>query len=201
MKAPGRAIQRLVESHPCLFVAFDMPGLSQQDWAFRRRELENLAWPGSWFMLSAVSESVEYKDRIFQLGLEGVICKRKTSRYHFNTRSRDWVKFKREDRVSCLVAGYTTGTGSRSHFGAMHLALLDRGGTPVPVGRVGTGFTEREIDQLKSSLDRGELLVVEVKCLGLTGTDQLRQPVFLGTRTDLDPRSCTTDQLDALPRS
>jgi bifunctional non-homologous end joining protein LigD len=191
-------IRRAADEHPCRFVAFDLPALAKQPWSERRERLERLADDG--VLIAPVSYDMSLWTQTRAMGMEGVIAKRLVSRYRFGRRSRDWVKFKHLHRVSCLLAGYTPGSGSREHFGALLLALVDERGTVVPVGRCGSGFTERQTHDLKSRLDAGELLVGEIETINITSGGTLRFPVFRGLRTDVAPADCTTTQLAALPR-
>lgn len=196
-----RAIARLSGSHPTRFVAFDLPTTSAAPWIERRAVLDGLhldTTPG--FGVTPYSHDADFLDRTRELGLEGVIAKRMSSRYESGTRSRSWVKFKTAQRISCLAAGYAPGNGARAHFGAMTLALVDESGDVVLCGRVGSGFTVKDTHELKARLDQGDILVVEIEALNRTSTGQLRFPVFKGVRTDLAPRDCTTAQLEQLPR-
>lgn len=194
------AIRRLASSHPCRFMAFDIPEFASWPYVDRRAALEELLEDRvGTFGLTVVSDSPTFLDLTREAGLEGVILKRKGSTYQFGKRSRSWVKFKNLHRVTCLVAGYAPGTGHRAHFGAMDLALVTDGGDLTLCGRVGTGFSEREIAELKARLDGGEVLVVEIECLNRTSGGQLRFPVYKGVRGDIDVLACTTKQLDALP--
>lgn len=96
-----------------------------------------------------------------RMGLEGVMAKRAESRYRPG-RSRDWLKLKADRMGDFVVIGMTPPEGSRTGFGALHLAAWARAEThmtssdaessesPVRLvyaGRVGSGFTE---DQLKT---------------------------------------------------
>ena len=132
-----------------------------------------------------------------------MIAKDPSATYRPGARSPKWVKFKNLHRISCVVAGYTAGTGSREHMGALLVALVDLtpGSTDgvVLVGRVGSGFTEADTWELKERVDRKELVVIEVECLNRSKDNQLRFPVFKGIRSDLEPRDCSVSQLDALP--
>lgn len=196
-----RAISALAEQHPASFVAFDLPALAQRPFTERRAQLELVGrmFGGTRYGVTVTSREVDFLQATRSLGLEGVIVKRAASRYQFGKRSRDWVKFKNLHRVSCLVAGYAPGTGSRSDFGAMMLALVGEHGDIVSCGRVGTGFRGDEIADLKARLDAAEVLVVEIECLNVTPGGQLRFPVYKGVRTDLSPLDCTVAQLRALP--
>lgn len=187
-------IARAVVDHPVRFVAFDVPAAPGR-WSWRRDILEDLG-----IEHTPTGDSIEFFDHVGNLGMEGVIAKRRISRYEPGQRSPHWVKFKHLHRISCLLAGYTPGNGSRAHFGALTLALVDEKGQVVPVGRCGSGFTERETHVLKARLDAGELLIAEIETVNYTSGGTLRFPVFRGLRTDIAPSDCTTAQLAALPR-
>lgn len=191
------SIKRSAEAHPCRFVAFDHPGV-RSDWGIRRSTLErNHEGP-----ITPVGYDLDFMERVRALGMEGVIAKRLASRYQHGKRSPDWVKFKFLHRVSCLVAGYEPGNGSREHFGAMKLALINETGKVVPVGKVGSGFTQNDTVMLKTMLDNGEgFLIAEIECLNVTSGGTLRFPVYRGLRYDIPLQDCTTAQLDTIPRS
>lgn len=198
-------IRRMVNLHPMQFVVFDMPAdrFLRAPWWRRREAL--VTWAGRGvdprISLSPYSDDPAFLKRVAKMGMEGVIAKRTTARYQPGKRSADWIKFKNTCRITCLVRGYYPGQGSRTHFGGMHLTLIeDAGGetTFVDVGDVGSGFTERQTHELKARLDAGEVLVVEIETLNITSGRQLRFPVYRGIRTDVGPLDCTTAQLDSL---
>lgn len=196
----GAAIARLAKAHPCRFVAFDGPEV-HGDWERRRQwlemEVDNIDVPR--VTTTPYSDDPCFFAEVAEMGMEGVIAKRKTSRYQPGKRSTDWVKFKTVQRVTCIVTGYSPGTGSRAHFGNMTLVMLDDQHEPVEVGTVGSGFTEKQTHELKARLDAGEILVVEIEALNLTSGRRLRHPVYKGIRSDLSPIDVTTKQLDTLP--
>ena len=41
-----------------------------------------------------------------QQGLEGVVAKRKDSKYYFGKRTKDWIKFKVMETEDCIICGY-----------------------------------------------------------------------------------------------
>jgi bifunctional non-homologous end joining protein LigD len=194
-------IARLSSVHPCRFIAFDGPEV-HGDWERRRQWLEmelDAHFDTDRVTITPYSDDPAFFTQVAEMGMEGVIAKRKTARYQPGKRSTDWVKFKTVRRVTCIVIGYQPGTGSRQHFGNMQLAMLDADHNPVEVGTVGSGFTEKQTRDLKARLDSGELLVVEIECLNITSGRRLRHPVYKGIRSDLSPIDVTTAQLDELP--
>lgn len=192
------------QTMPATFVAFDVLWLQAEPgdmrplpYDLRRQALEALQIDGTGWATSVVSDSPLLYDAIRAKGGEGVIAKRRTSPYRPGRRP-DWVKYKSKHSITCVAVGYEPGNGSRADFGAMLVALVN-GTEPVKVGRVGSGFTRKEVDRVKAMLDAGTLPVVEVECLGLTRDRRLRQPVYKGERTDLTILDAQLSQLDHLP--
>ena len=144
-----------------------------------------------------------------ELGLEGIVAKRAQSPYR-SGRFRDWQKV-RIDRVGDFaVVGFTRAEGSRTGFGAVHVAVQKAEGL-VYVGRVGGGFSEKELTAARAELETLRLpkapcigplpggsghtwvrpkLVVEVRYKEITEEGLLRQPTFLRFRTDKAPAEC-----------
>ena len=86
-------------------------------------------------------------------GLEGVMAKRRGSRYAEGKRNRDWLKVKTHGRQEFVVCGWTKGQGRRAgSFGSLVLGTY-RGKEVVWVGNVGTGFTEHDIAELLAKLE------------------------------------------------
>ena len=147
-----------------------------------------------------------------QLGLEGIVAKRRDSRYNAGERSRDWLKIKQTLSQEFVIAGYTQGEGERAEtFGAVALGYYE-GGTLTYAGRAGSGFTQQSLRSTLAALEplrtdacpfpdvppdleslqvtwvRPEL-VAQVKFSQWTGDGVLRAPVFLGLRDDVQPRA------------
>ena len=147
-----------------------------------------------------------------QLGLEGIVAKRRDSRYDAGQRSRDWLKIKQALSQEFVVAGYTRGEGERAEtLGAVALGYYD-GGTLTYAGRAGSGFTHQtlrstlaaleplrtdacpfpavpaDLESLQVTWVRPER-VAQVKFSQWTGDGVLRAPVFLGLRDDVQPRA------------
>ncbi|MFN2548873.1 MAG: DNA ligase D [Myxococcales bacterium] len=148
-----------------------------------------------------------------ELGLEGIVAKRAQSPYR-GGRFRDWQKI-RSDRVGDFaVVGFSKGEGSRSGFGSVHVAVA-RDGELLYVGKVGGGFSEKEVKQAREDLEKLRLpkppcvgplpggsgntwvepkLVVEVRYKEITEDGLLRQPTFLRFRTDKAPLECISPE-------
>ena len=90
-------------------------------------------------------------ERACREGWEGVIAKRRDSRYE-QRRSAHWLKMKCEITAEFLVGGFTDPQGGRQGLGALLVGhLVD--GDFVFAGRVGTGFDTRMLVELRARLD------------------------------------------------
>ncbi|TFD61006.1 ATP-dependent DNA ligase [Cryobacterium suzukii] len=150
-----------------------------------------------------------------QLGLEGVMAKRLDGRYTMGRRSRDWVKIKHFRHQEVVVGGWRPGRGNRSGaIGSLLLGVPTDGGLRY-VGRVGTGFGERDLTNIRSRLTglvrkttpfsdipptdaQGAVwvrptLVAEVEFAEWTATGRLRQPSWRGWRPDKIPADITIE--------
>src|SRR5207247_886873 len=78
-------------------------------------------------------------------GLEGLIAKKKNSKYEYGRRSGNWVKFKWTNEQEFVIGGYTPPQGSRSCFGAILVGYYEARKL-IFAGKVGTGFNEKMLD-------------------------------------------------------
>ena len=151
-----------------------------------------------------------------QMGLEGLIAKKRDSRYEIGARSSAWVKFKWSHEQEFVIGAYTDPEGSRPYFGSVLVGYYD-GPKLIFSGKVGTGFNTKLLKSLYDRFqklriektpfanlpERGGVigpsqmrfckwvepaLVCQVRFTEWTRDNHLRQPVFLGLREDKDPR-------------
>lgn len=139
-----------------------------------------------------------------KIGLEGVIGKKRTSRY-VSRRSPEWIKLKCGQRQEFVIAGYTDPQGSRTGIGALLLGTYDKDGVLQYAGNVGSGFNHTSLHDLKEKLSAIEtdvspfppravagrkhhwvkpVLVAEVSFSEWTSAGAVRHPVFQGLRID-----------------
>lgn len=143
-------------------------------------------------------------------GWEGVIAKRRGSTYELGQRSKAWRKVKVRGESEFVIGGYTPPSGARSELGALLVGLYD-GAALRFVGKVGTGYTQDTLRDLGAKLRRLRTprvpfepaprlrdvtwvrpqLVAQLAYAEWTADGKLRQPAFLGLRTDKRPRECT----------
>ena len=88
-----------------------------------------------------------------ELGFEGVVAKRVDSKYEPGRRSPAWRKVKHELRQEFVVGGWSPGQGGATgEIGALLVGYYDADGALRYAGKVGTGFTEAELDRLDALL-------------------------------------------------
>jgi bifunctional non-homologous end joining protein LigD len=145
-----------------------------------------------------------------RLGWEGIIAKDERSPYQPGIRSPFWRKVKVRKESEFVIGGYTAPKGGRQHLGALLVGLYD-GPKLRYVGKVGTGFTQETLGMLATRLERLRTdkspfdpeprmkdatwvrpkLVAQLVYAEWTADGKLRQPAFLGLRTDKSPSECT----------
>jgi len=147
---------------------------------------------------------LKFFKQALEQGLEGIMAKRKSSKYHSGARTSDWLKIKTARRQEVVIAGFTAPRRSRPHFGALVLAVRD-GKAWRYVGHVGTGFSHATLKELYDKLSSLRTsaspfgvrvkdqavttwvkpkLVAEIRFTEWTSAGEMRHPVFLGLRDD-----------------
>lgn len=159
----GRLTSPLDVSHaavelPATFFAFDFLGFEDFDLrplpTTKRKELLLEALPklGAVRGLDHIDRDGElFLEQVKQLGLEGIIAKRADVPYR-GGRSDCWLKIKADQTADFAIIGFTAPKGSRAHMGALQLADMVNG-TLTYAGRVGTGFNDALLTELKRNLD------------------------------------------------
>jgi bifunctional non-homologous end joining protein LigD len=80
-------------------------------------------------------------------GLEGLVAKKRDSRYEVGQRSGAWIKFKWTNEQEFVIAGYTEPQGARSYFGAILVGYFE-GEELMFAAKVGTGFDHKTLKML-----------------------------------------------------
>jgi bifunctional non-homologous end joining protein LigD len=210
-------LERAAAQRPATLFAFDLLAFEGHDLRplplRARKELLALLLPASGPIRYA--DHVEEQGRAFfeevrRLGLEGMVGKRADAPYAAG-RSASWLKVRAERSADFVVVGFTEPDGvGRPGFGSLHLGAYDAEEL-VYCGRAGSGFTEKQLNDLRRTLDamvrpapacggplppgRGHVwveprLVCEVRFKQWTEEGLLRQPVFLRLRDDKEAREC-----------
>lgn len=135
----------------------DGDDVTGRPWTERRELLESLVTPRAPVHLPPVFEGdLDAAMRTSRtLRLEGVVAKRRTSTYA-ERRSREWLKLKHSAMQEVVVVGWRPGRANASVMGSLLMAVPDDGADGDGlryVGRVGTGFTERERREITARLE------------------------------------------------
>ena len=85
-------------------------------------------------------------------GFEGVIGKRKDSRYESGKRSARGSRSRRRRARISSIGGYTKGKGARAPLGALLVGYWDDGKLRY-ASHVGSGFDDRTLAQVKARLE------------------------------------------------
>jgi bifunctional non-homologous end joining protein LigD len=209
-------VRRLARETPVTYVIFDLlwlDGHSLMDLTYEERRARladlHLGDGERWRVPDyIVGNGVQLLAATEQQGLEGVIAKRLDSTYEPGRRSQSWVKVKNLYRQEVVVGGWVPGDGRRrDRIGALLVGVWE-GDELRHIGRVGTGFTEAELDRIAKLLTpkvtedspfapggpkipRGAVFVepqfvAEVEFREWTEGGQLRAPSYKGMREDKD---------------
>jgi bifunctional non-homologous end joining protein LigD len=149
------------------------------------------------------------------LGLEGVVAKRRDGTYLVGGRSRAWIKLKHHKTQEVVIGGWRPGSGRRTgEVGSLLMGVPD-GRALRYVGRVGTGFGDADITELTATMEKlarkttpfddapsdvardahwvSPTLVGEVEFAEWTSAGRLRQPSWRGWRVDKKPADVTRE--------
>ena len=204
-------VRRRQGEAPVTYVIFDLLHLDGRPlldlpYEERRAELEALGLEGdSW-----QTPSYHRGDGAALLaasrgqGLEGIVAKRLSSPYRPGRRTRDWLKVKNVRSQEVVIGGWLPGKGRREgELGAL-LAGYYEGEELRYAGKIGTGFSARDLRMLRERLEpltrerspfsgrqpqKGARfvepeLVAEVEFNEWTNSTTLRHPSYKGLRDD-----------------
>ncbi len=193
-------------------LSLDGRDLSRAKYRDRRKLLETLASDGA-LTVPALLPAEDPLTFAGDRGFEGVVAKKWDSGYRPG-RSEAWVKDKFWRTQEVVIGGWRAGEGGRtSGIGALLVGVPEGGGLQF-AGRVGTGFTDKMLGDLRallkpletsespftaplSALDAKGVtyvrpeLVGEVRYSERTTDSRLRQPSWRGLRPDKTPGEVT----------
>lgn len=174
------------------------------------------------------SKFIKFSDHITEKGndfyavscehkLEGVVSKLSDSPYR-SGRNDLWVKTKCSQRQEFVIGGWTDPQGGRTGLGALLLGIYEKGKLRY-AGKVGTGFSSKLLNEIKSSLKKIEQTsspfdvnapkgkgihwvkpekICEVSFGNWTEEGILRTPVFQGMREDKGPKEIHKEKAKVL---
>lgn len=146
--------------------------------------------------------------------LEGSMAKSVGSQYQEDRRSQSWLKIKTHQRQEAVIGGFTEPRGSRQHIGALILGVYE-GHELRYVGHTGGGIPTEMMPELKERLENIEIkdspfsekvkpnapvhwvkpeAICEVRFSEWTADGHMRQPIFIGMRSDKSPLSIVEEK-------
>jgi bifunctional non-homologous end joining protein LigD len=215
--ASSSAIGRLARNTPVTYMIFDLlwldgHSLMELPYLQRRERLSSLELSGERWQTPEhiVGHGLEILRASAEQELEGIVAKRLDSTYQPGRRSASWIKIKNTTRQEVVIGGWIPGQGRRTErIGALLVGVYEPSGALRYVGRVGTGFSESELERLERLLapltresspfgsgekpPRGAVfcepeLVAEVEFREWTAGGGLRAPSYKGLREDKPAR-------------
>lgn len=150
---------------------------------------------------------VEFFLKAKEMGFEGIVGKEKSSKYLPGKRTSKWLKIRAQNFDEVVVGGYAKPINKTASFKALLVGQYQNNDL-VYAGRIGTGFTETDSEKILEFLNKTKtntspfsdlkfskdtvwvkpLLVCRIKFIEWTESGSARQPVFLGIRSDIDPK-------------
>ncbi len=167
-------ISAKAQSLPVYMFSFDLMYLNGHDYMekeYSQRPMKPEEIPKKGKMLRLADRKVvdsakdleKYFVNAIDEGLEGVVAKGLNSKYIAGARKFSWIKLKRSyrnelsDTLDLVIVGYYLGKGSREEFkfgGILCATYNDRKDVFETVTRIGTGFTEKLLEELREILSK-----------------------------------------------
>ena len=151
-----REVEAAMRSAPVRILLFDLLAADGRSWlgeplSRRREALETLVETGGTVDVPPAFEG-DFDEAFatsLRLGLEGVVAKRADSPYLPGRRSSGWVKVKHSLTQEVVVVGWRPG---KRRIASLLLAVPDADGALRYAGRVGSGFSDRQLTEIEKRL-------------------------------------------------
>lgn len=152
-----REVEAAARAVPVRLLLFDLLAADGRSWldepcARRREGLVDIVEPGGVVDVPPAFDG-DFDEAFAtsrRLGLEGVVAKRADSRYLPGRRSSTWVKVKHSRTQEVVVVGWRPG---KRKIASLLLAVPDDDGALRYAGRVGSGFTDRQLTEIAARLE------------------------------------------------
>ncbi len=214
------ALQKSDRDNPLVYYLFDIiwcNGFKLTDLKLtERKEILSKSIP--------FNETIKYSDdfeqgiQLFELikkqEMEGIVAKRKESKYEAGKRGKNWLKLPTEKRQEFVIGGWTESESS-SPFAALVFGYYEDGKL-MYLGHAGGGFKGNQKKKIKEKLEKIEIdkspfanevetdrkvhfvkpeLVANIKFATYTTGGKIRKPaIFLGFRNDKKPKQVVEEK-------
>jgi DNA ligase D-like protein (predicted ligase) len=209
-------VRTLARSQPATYIAFDLlyegfENIMDRPLEERRERLERMVKNAGFerlvFSEAIVGSGRKFFEEAVRRNLEGMMAKRRQSRYLPGKRTDLWIKVKRSESTLCAIIGFVPKEGK--DFRNLILATVEEG-TLRYAGKVGTGFDMPMRDRLNELLWsrlrpkplvpcklKGKWvepgLYCRVSCMERTAKGEFREPVFEGLQIDEGSKQATDE--------
>lgn len=207
-------IEERSSQYPATFVVFDIlmlngKSLLKTPLLERKKILKRVVKEGDHLELLAwTPEGKKLWREIKRRKMEGVIAKKEDGLYYPGARPYEWIKIKSTKDIDCVIIGFSQ---KRRTISALALAVYNEEGKLQYVGKVGTGFSFEDEEEIYKKLSKitvkkvpvekiakvpAEIqwvkpkYIAEIKYLELTKNKHLRAPVFIRLRSDKKLKEC-----------
>jgi DNA ligase-1 len=214
-------VEEAISNYPVSLFMFDALYVDGKDYTqdpfqTRRKALEAAVSKSSRLTLAKqklvrnAKELEAFFEEAIEDGCEGVMCKAvgKDSVYQAGARGWLWIKYKRDyksemsDTVDLVVVGAFHGRGKRAGtYGALLLGTYNKDAdTFETVTKCGTGFTDKDLDQLPEMLRKHEVPKKHSRVTSTLEADVWFEPALvleiLGAEITLSPiHMCAMDSI------
>jgi len=189
-------IELEARSNPISYVAFDILykdgiQLTDLDLINRKEILNNSINENERVSISRYIEGkgIELYKLAEQNGLEGIVSKKKTSKYYFDKRTKDWIKNKCYEDQDFVILGYTDDSIMLGQYN-LNNELEYKGKVALGISQENWSLIKK-INKVDSSMNEiwiEPVLVCTVKYM--KNSKGLRQAVFKGLRQDKEAIEC-----------
>lgn len=146
-----QAIKRLARDQPSIYCLFDLIYLDGEDLTTlplhirltRLAEITDSKAP--LYLNENFQNGVNLYNRVINLGLEGIVAKKKESSYRLGVKTDDWVKIKPRTRRLCAVGGFSI---KNNIVGSLLLGAWQKKDF-LYIGRAGSGLSRKDLITLK----------------------------------------------------
>jgi bifunctional non-homologous end joining protein LigD len=215
------ALQKNTGEYPLAFYLFDIPWCKGYD-------LMNLSLVERKEILSQTipfNEVLKYSDHfddglmLYELikdqHLEGIVAKKRESKYQPGKRNKDWLKLPAERRQEFVIGGWTE-SESGTPFAALIFGYYEKGKLMYQ-GHAGGGYTDKQKKEIFKKIKKLEIkekpfankvetsrkvhwmkpeLVANIKFATYTKSGNIRKPaIFLGFRDDKKPEKVVEEKI------
>lgn len=209
------AIFEITDRLPAIFMAFDIlekDGVDLRNLPLiERKAILNTVVSESEHLkvMQYTTDGIGLWDLVVGRQLEGVVAKKAGTPYSAGKRTDYWLKIKNFKTQDCIITGYSQ---NNRVISALALAAYDQGRLRF-LGKVGTGFTMKQLDEMYSLISKEEIekpkldvpshyknihwikpkYACEVQYVEFGADGIFRSPSFLRMRPDKPLKDCIID--------